>query len=61
MDESFRLADQVCLVTPARFLFNAGKTPKKWNKERLSDPHFKVPYYEQDSSKVFVNLDIHVP
>lgn len=58
MDESFRLADQVCLVTPARFLFNAGQTPKKWNKERLSDPHFKVPYYEQDSSKVFVNTDI---
>ncbi|WP_288314849.1 Eco57I restriction-modification methylase domain-containing protein [uncultured Dialister sp.] len=58
MDESFRLADQVCLVTPARFLFNAGQTPKKWNKERLSDPHFKIPYYEQDSSKVFVNTDI---
>ena len=58
MDESFQLADQVCLVTPARFLFNAGQTPKKWNKERLSDPHFNVPYYEQDSSKVFVNTDI---
>lgn len=58
MDEAFKLADKVCLITPARFLFNAGQTSKTWNKERLNDSHFKVNYYEQISSKVFPNTDI---
>lgn len=46
------------LITPARFLFNAGKTPKAWNRKMLSDDHLKVVYYEQDSSQVFPNTDI---
>ena len=58
MNESFKLAGKVCLITPARFLFNAGQTPKKWNQERLSDPNFCVEYYEQISSRVFPNTDI---
>ena len=58
MDASEEIADKVCLITPARFLFNAGKTPKSWNRKKLNDPHFKVNYYEQDSSKVFPNTDI---
>ena len=58
MDEAFRLSDKVELITPARFLFNAGKTPKDWMKKMLNDEHFKVMYYEQDSSKVFANTDI---
>ncbi|WP_298606391.1 Eco57I restriction-modification methylase domain-containing protein [uncultured Veillonella sp.] len=58
MDEAFKLADKVCLITPARFLFNAGQTSKAWNKERLNDPHFKVNYYEQISYRVFPNTDI---
>lgn len=58
MDASEEIADKVCLITPARFLFNAGKTPKSWNQKKLNDPHFKVNYYEQDSSKVFSNTDI---
>lgn len=58
MDESYKLADKVELITPARFLFNAGKTPKSWNKKMLNDPHLKVLWYEQDSSKVFSNTDI---
>lgn len=42
MDSAFTVADKVELVHPARFLFNAGKTPKAWNEKMLNDPHFKV-------------------
>ena len=51
MSEAFKVADKVELITPARFLFNAGQTPKKWNEERLNDPHFKVEMYESDGKK----------
>ncbi|WP_270283494.1 Eco57I restriction-modification methylase domain-containing protein [Streptococcus infantarius] len=58
MDLSYSVADKAVLITPARFLFNAGQTPKAWNKQMLEDEHLKVLYYEQDSSKVFPNTDI---
>lgn len=58
MDESFKLSGKVSLITPARFLFNAGQTPKAWNQKILSDKHLKVIFYEQKSSKVFPNTDI---
>ena len=58
MSEAYKFADKVCFITPARFLFNAGKTPKKWNAKMLNDKHLKVDYYEQDSSNVFPNTDI---
>ena len=58
MSEAYKFADKVCFITPARFLFNAGKTPKKWNSKMLNDEHLKVAYYEQDSSNVFPNTDI---
>ena len=53
MDAAFDLADKVELITPARFLFNAGKTPKAWNGKMLKDEHFKVLDYEQDSGHFF--------
>ena len=58
MDEAYKVADRVCFITPARFLFNAGKTPKKWNQKMLNDKHLKVAFYEQKSSEVFANTDI---
>ena len=58
MEASYTVADRVELIHPARFLFNAGSTPKDWNKKMLNDEHFKVLFYEQDSSKVFSNTDI---
>ena len=58
MDETYKIADKVELIHPARFLFNAGSTPKAWNQKMLDDSHFKVLYYEADSSKLFVNTDI---
>lgn len=57
MDLSYSVADKAVLITPARFLFNAGQTPKAWNKQMLEDKHLKVLYYEQDSSKVFPNTE----
>ena len=58
MNESYKVADKVELIHPARFLFDAGNTPKQWNKMMLSDPHFKILFYENDSKKVFPNTDI---
>lgn len=58
MDETYKIGDKVELVHPARFLFNAGQTPKAWNEKMLNDPHFKVLYYEPDGSKVFANTEI---
>lgn len=58
MEAAYTVADKVELIHPARFLFNAGSTPKDWNKKMLNDEHFKVLFYEQDSSKVFNNTDI---
>ena len=58
MDASYKVADRVELITPARFLFNAGKTPKAWNEKMLQDPHLRVLWYEQDSARVFANTEI---
>ena len=45
MDEAYKCADKVSLITPARFLFNAGYTPSQWNNKMLNDPHLKVQLY----------------
>lgn len=58
IDSAFEIGEKACLITPARFLFNAGGTPKQWNREFLKNPHVKVPYYEQNSAKVFPNTSI---
>jgi type II restriction enzyme len=58
MDAAYEIADKVELIHPARFLFNAGSTPKAWNEKVLNDEHFKVLKYEADSTSVFPNTDI---
>ncbi len=58
LEESYKLSDKVSIIHPARFLFDAGLTPKPWNKKMLQDPHLKVEYFEQKSSSVFANTDI---
>lgn len=55
MDAAYTIADKVELITPARFLFNAGQTPKNWNEKMLNDEHFKVLSFEKDGSVVFPN------
>ncbi len=58
MDLAYEVSDKALLITPARFLFNAGQTSKAWNQKMLADEHLKVLYFEQDSSQVFPNTDI---
>ena len=58
MDAVDGIAQRAELIHPARFLFNAGSTPKAWNQKMLEDPHFKVLKYEEDATKVFPNTDI---
>lgn len=58
MDEAYKIGKKVELITPARFLFNAGQTPKNWNRKMLSDPHLTVLLYEHDGTKIFPNTDI---
>lgn len=58
MDAAYEVADKVELIHPARFLFNAGSTPKVWNNKMLSDEHFKVLHYDANSTSVFPNTDI---
>jgi len=53
-----KVSERYCLISPARFLFNAGQTPKSWNEKMLSNKNLKVKLYEQDSSKIFSNTDI---
>lgn len=57
-EEAHKLSERTELITPARFLFNAGGTPKEWNEKRLQDQHFKVMDYWQKSSEVFPLTDI---
>lgn len=53
IDAVYELADKVELIHPAKFLFNAGSTPKDWNRKMLSDPHLKVLLYEPDAKRFF--------
>ena len=48
----------MCMVHPARFLFNAGATPKDWNNKMLNDPHLSIALYEPESQKLFLGVDI---
>ncbi|MCM1148570.1 MAG: Eco57I restriction-modification methylase domain-containing protein [Butyricicoccus sp.] len=58
IDASYKVADRAELIHPARFLFDAGSTPKAWNRRMLSDPHLKVLYYERDAGRIFNNTEI---
>ena len=58
MSVGYKLSDIATFITPARFIFNAGKTPKEWNNERLNDPHFKIVKYSAQSQDIFPNVDI---
>lgn len=58
MNAAYEFGEKVMLVTPARFLFNAGFTPKAWNEKMLADPHLSVPIYVPNSSQLFPGTDI---
>lgn len=58
MDVAFEISERTVLVTPARFLSNAGQTPKTWNQKVLSDEHLSVAQYEPSSATIFPGTDI---
>ena len=58
IDLASQLTQRVSLITPARYLFDAGKTPKEWNAKVLQDEHFKVMNYWENSTEVFPTVDI---
>jgi len=57
-DLAEKAGSRYCLISPARFLFNAGSTDKNWNQKMLTDKHIKVAYFNQNSSAVFPNTEI---
>ncbi|KQX72387.1 Eco57I restriction-modification methylase domain-containing protein [Aeromicrobium sp. Root472D3] len=58
MDAAYEVAEKAVLITPARFLFNAGQTPKAWNAKMLADPHLSVPHYVPNSDDLFPGTEI---
>lgn len=58
MEAAYEVGVKAVLITPARFLFNAGSTPKAWNAKMLSDPHLTVPVYVPNSDRLFPGTDI---
>lgn len=58
MEAAYEVGRKAVLITPARFLFNAGYTPKSWNDKMLSDPHLSVPHYVSNSDKLFPGTNI---
>ncbi len=56
LDSAFDISDNVFMIHPARFLFNAGSTTESWNKKMLEDTHFQIVRYEANSSVFFPSL-----
>jgi hypothetical protein len=59
MDAAYEVGEKAVLITPARFLFNAGYTPKAWNEKMLADPHLTVPHYVPNSDELFPGTNIN--
>ncbi len=59
MDAAYEVGKKAVLITPARFLFKGGFTPKAWNERMLADPHLTVPYYVPNSDDLFPGTTIN--
>jgi superfamily II DNA or RNA helicase len=57
-DTAESLSDVYCLISPARFLFDAGATNSDWNKKMLTSDHIKVLQFTRKSNEIFPNTDI---
>jgi len=57
-ETSESLSDVYCLISPARFLFDAGATNSDWNKKMLTSDHIKVLQFTRKSNEIFPNTDI---
>ena len=56
MDEAYKVGEKVELITPARFLFVAGKAPKAWSRKMLQDEHLAVLDYTPVAADVFPSV-----
>lgn len=59
MDAAYEVGKKVVLITPARFLSNAGFTPKVWNEKMLADPRLTVQHYVPNSAELFPGTTIN--
>jgi superfamily II DNA or RNA helicase len=57
-DSAEVIGKKYCLISPARFLFNAGLTKKSWNLKMLSNNNLSVQYYNPNSEQIFPNTSI---
>lgn len=53
-----KIAERGSLITPGRFLFRAGQTPKAWVNDVLESEHFKVTGYHPNSADLFPTVEI---
>lgn len=53
-----KIAERGSLITPGRFLFRAGQTPKAWMNEVLESVHFKSTGYYPNSRDLFPTVEI---
>ena len=56
MEIGYNLSKIAVFITPGKFLFNAGKTPKSWNRKMLNDKYLSVYKYEPDAKNIFPNI-----
>ncbi len=57
-DIAEKISSKYTLISPARFLFNTGLTPKQWNEYMLNNKHIKVVRFEENASNIFPKTDI---
>lgn len=58
LDCAYSISDVVEMIHPARFLSNAGSTPKAWNKKMLEDKHIGICEFWNKSVGLFDDTDI---
>lgn len=56
IDEAYKIAKKAILITPARFLFKAGQTPKWVVEKMVNDLESENPGIFEDDTKTFVDL-----
>lgn len=58
LDCAYSISDVVEMIHPARFLSNAGSTPKAWNKKMLEDRHIGICEFWNKSVRLFDETEI---
>ena len=58
MEVGYVTSSLAVFISPGKFLFNAGKTPKTWNEKMLNDKHLSVVRYEPSYKTIFPNIEL---